>query len=418
MELGSIERLKLVREYGEDITEYVAILMGQLHELMVCLSNSWGGLEQVAFKDACDIASLGLDVTFMCLKGSPVHDQLLAQISSPSPVKIFAIDYRPRDYFDFHLRKDLHALVDVTSAAPVNLIHTHQTSLLGTLSPWLWNQRQVALIASRHILNNHDKRNFFHHALYSRLDSLVVMSQTLRANVLATHPLRDKQVKVINLGLDFDRFDPVKADARAQRAKWGADEKTVVIGIVGRIDPAKGQATFLRAAAGLLNRSNDGEKFKFVLVGEETRGGDTTHLEELQSMIRQFHIENEVVFSGFQDNIPEVMAAFDIFVMPSRQEAFGLVAIEAMAMETPLVISRGGSASEIVGNEEFGLLMRSDDAFDLQRQLRWFLDHPEERREMGKKARLYVRENYDRKMRLLRTLSLYERSLRRRRLLE
>ncbi|MCB0386363.1 MAG: glycosyltransferase family 4 protein, partial [Bdellovibrionales bacterium] len=115
-----------------------------------------------------------------------------------------------------------------------------------------------------------------------------------------------------------------------------------------------------------------------------------------------------------QENIPEVMAAFDIFVMPSRQEAFGLVAIEAMAMECPIVISSGGSASEIVGQEEFGLLVRPEDAFDLQRQIRFLLKRPKERKEMGKRARSHVLKHYDREKRLLTTLELYERCLRRR----
>jgi glycosyltransferase involved in cell wall biosynthesis len=131
-------------------------------------------------------------------------------------------------------------------------------------------------------------------------------------------------------------------------------------------------------------------------------------------MVAQFHLEDTVVFAGYQENIPEVMQAFDIFVMPSRQEAFGLVAIEAMAMESPIVISSGGSAYEIVGQEEFGLLVRPEDAFDLQHQIRWLMDHPQERAVMGKQARAHVMKHYDRKLRVFKTLELYHRALRRR----
>jgi glycosyltransferase involved in cell wall biosynthesis len=104
------------------------------------------------------------------------------------------------------------------------------------------------------------------------------------------------------------------------------------------------------------------------------------------------------------------MQAFDLFVMPSKQEAFGLVAIEAMAMECPIVISSGGSASEIIGREEFGLLTRPDDAFDLQQRLRTLIENEELRRRMGRNARAHVQSKYDRKLRLQRTLSLYERA--------
>jgi glycosyltransferase involved in cell wall biosynthesis len=131
-------------------------------------------------------------------------------------------------------------------------------------------------------------------------------------------------------------------------------------------------------------------------------------------MVSQFRLEDFVVFDGYQEGIPEVMRAFDVLVMPSRQEAFGLVAIEAMAMENPIVISRGGSAAEIVGDQEYGLLVQPEDAFDLQRQIRFLLDNPMERLKMGQRARQHVRKYYDRRARLTRTLELYESALRRR----
>ncbi len=125
-------------------------------------------------------------------------------------------------------------------------------------------------------------------------------------------------------------------------------------------------------------------------------------------MVRIFHLEEAVVFAGYQENIPEVMKSFDIFVMPSKQEAFGLVAIEAMAMQCPIILSSGGSAPEIVGeDEEFGMTMRPEDAFDLQRQLRYLIDHPEEREDLASRAREHVIQNYDQRARIFRTLEVY-----------
>ena len=144
-------------------------------------------------------------------------------------------------------------------------------------------------------------------------------------------------------------------------------------------------------------------------------GGKVSRAWELKEMVRQFGLEEAVVFAGYQENIPEVMRAFDIFVMPSRQEAFGLVAIEAMAMECPILISSGGSSEEIVGSPgsgEFGLTVRPDDAFDLQNQLRFLIDHPIERVQMGQRGRQHVKANYDRQIRIQRTLNLYDRVLR------
>jgi glycosyltransferase involved in cell wall biosynthesis len=365
----------------------------------------------VAAHDSLDLASLGLKVKVLCLEGTPIHEQL----SQHSQVETIPLGFRPRNYFDLKLRAELIRLTQPEIG--INLIHTHQTSLLGSIVPWLWGKGRshVALLATRHIMNNHNKKDFIHRTLYRRVDALVVMSQTLRKNVLETHAIREKDVKVINLGLDFERFDPDRVDPDQQREQWGATSDTIVVGLVGRIDPAKGQATFIRAAAGLLKSLRAGEKLKFVIVGEETLGTVSNYVEELKQMVNQFHLDEFVVFAGYQDNIPEIMRAFDIFVMPSREEAFGLVAIEAMAMECPIVISSGGSADEIVGQDEFGLTVRPDDAFDLQRQIRYLLDHPLERVKMGQRAREQVMTHYDRNKRIVKTLNLYERTLRRRR---
>jgi len=399
-------------EHNQGVLEETEILVDalkpRLHAVVVCLSHSWGGLEQVAVSDSLDLGALGLSVQVMCLEGSPCHEHL---VSRPE-VKVVPLGFRPRNYFDLKLRAEILRLV----AGGANLIHSHQTSLLGSIVPWLWRREGVVAIATRHMMNQHYKTNFLHRAIYGRLDAFLVMSETLRKNVLDTHVIQARRVRVVNLGLDYHRFDPshVEGQAAAIRTTWGASKNTLVIGLVGRIDPAKGQGTFIKAAAGLMKDPNQRGKLKFVIVGDETPGIGAAYLDSLKQMAKQFHIEEEVVFAGFREDIPQVMRALDICVMPSRQETFGLVAIEAMAMERPVVISAGGSAEEIVGREEFGLLMRPEDAFDLQNRLRFLLEHPDERLQMGRRARRHVIKNYDRGFRLRRTLGIYDLALRQR----
>ncbi len=390
-------------DFAKPLDEYVSALRPRLKPLLVCLSHSWGGLEQTVAYDAQELARYSLPVRVAVLRDSPIHRSL----AEKPGVITFPLDYRPRDTLDRHFRRDLDGWID---SGDVNLVHTHQTTLLGSISPWVWKRPQVPLFASRHIMSGHNKKNWIHSLIYRRVDSLIVMSEALRENVLATHPVDPERVEIVNLGLDFERFDPNKVDAGRQRESWGADGDTIVIGLVGRIDPAKGQGTFIKAAAGLLKRiGGAGHKLKFVVVGEETLGSEGGHFEELKAMVTQFHLENAVLFTGYLENIPEVMQAFDLFVMPSKQEAFGLVAIEAMAMECPIIISSGGSAREIVGNEDFGLLTRPDDAFDLQHKLRILIEDEKTRRAMGVRARAHVKSKYDRRLRLTKTLALYQR---------
>lgn len=373
---------------------------------IICISHSWGGLEQVAATDALDLAGSGIKTSVLCLQGTPIYEFL----KDKPQIRLVLMSHRPRNFLDFRMRTEVKRLI----AEGISLFHLHQPSLLGSVIPWLYGAPHVAAIASRHIMNNHGKKDFFHRAIYKRLDALLVMSHVLRENVIQTHAIQPDKVKLVRLGLDFSRFDPSQIQGEKLRAIWGATPDTCVIGLVGRIDPAKGQAAFIQAAAGLPDEFKSSRKIKFVIVGDETRGSGGQYLESLRQMIRQFHLEDQFVLPGFMDNIPEVMSALDISVMPSRQEAFGLVAIEAMAMERPVILSQGGSAEEIVGTGDSrrGLMVRPDDAFDLQQKIKFLLDNPRERIEMGKRGRAHVLLEYDRKLRLSRTLEVYESALR------
>lgn len=394
-------------ERRPDRSALIEALKGQLRPLIVCLSQSWGGLEQVAAQDSIDLLESGITPRVMALRGSPLAERL----SSHAGIEVSLVETSPRNFLDFKLRKAL--LQNVSDG--INVIHSHQPSLLGSITPWFFRRPEVAIFASRHIWCNHDKRDLVHQAIYRRLDAMIVMSHALRRNVLNTHPLKERQVKLINLGLDFAQFDPSKTNPAEKRKSWGIDPEATVVGIVGRIDPAKGQETFIKAAAGLSAKVGENSNLHFVVVGEETRGSVQDYLPTLKEIVKSFRIEHQVHFVGFDSNIPDVMSAFDILVMPSREETFGLVAIEAMVMERPVIVSKGGSADEIVGSQsEFGLQMRPDDAFDLQRQILKLLESPEHRRQMGALAREHVLRNYDRRERLRKTLSLYERALRRR----
>lgn len=395
-----------------DLALLADTLRGSSHFLHFCLSHSWGGLEQTAAEDALEIARQRLGVRVACLQGSPLHEYLVHHEKESDTISVLPLEFEPRDYFDLNMR----SLLLRQMAEGISLVHTQQISLLWNIAPWLWSKPRVALFASRYLISEQDKRNVFQRAIYSRLDGLLVMSESLRRNVLATHPIRERRVRLVSPGLNFDEFDPTRVDAHAKRAAWGADDETQVIGLVGRIHPSKGQETFIKAAAGLLRQSFSGRtdtlpKLKFVIVGEETLGSTQEYLAELRAMVQQFHIQEHVVFSGYEENLPEVMRAFDLLVMPSRQESFGLVALEAMAMECPVIISDVGSAREWVGEQEFGLTVRPEDAFDLQRQIRFILERPDLVRQMGVRARERAVARFGRKARLFKVLSLYERAL-------
>lgn len=379
-------------------------LSAELHVLVVMISNAWGGLEQTALADVRLLMQNGLRVTLLVKENSPIDHAV--KMESPQ-IRLIYSDDHVRNYFDGGLWRQLRHLIDHDA---VNLVHCHQTTILGSVVPALLNRRHVALVVSRHILNSHNKRDPLHALLYRRVDYMLVLSQTMRRNMAATFPLPEKKLRIVNLSIDLDRFNPNTVDRTEMRQIWGIPEDAFLVGLVGRIDPMKGQDLMIKALAQVRKTYPD---VYGVMVGNETPGLEGRYLQELAESIRQLHLEDSILLQPAKKEVPQVMAALDLFVMPSWSEAFGLVAIEAMAMGLPCVLGRGGSAEEMAQHSG-AELVRAQDAYDLARKIIALRNNPSAREQMKKNGRDYVLKNHAKTTRLHRTLEVYARCYRRR----
>lgn len=388
----------------ETIEEIRDRLSKELHVLVVMISDAWGGLEQTALGDVRLLMQQGFRVTLLVKQDSPIDRTVTME--SPQIRRVYCPE-KVRNYFDAGLFRLLRQLIDQDG---VNLVHLHQTSLLGSVVPPLLRRRHVALVVSRHILNSHNKRDPLHALIYRRVDYMLVLSHTMRRNLASTFPLPEKKLRIVNLSIDMDRFNPNIIEGSPMREDWGIPANAFLVGLVGRIDPMKGQDLMIKALAQV--RKTYPDVFG-VIMGDETPGLDGRYLKELQEGIRQLHLEDCIVLQPARKEVPEVMAALDLFVMPSWSEAFGLVAIEAMAMGVPCILGRGGSAEEMAlgsGAE----LVRPQDAYDLARKIILLRNSPEVRSEMKRQGRAYVLEHHAKQVRLQKTLDVYARCYRRR----
>ena len=126
---------------------------------------------------------------------------------------------------------------------------------------------------------------------------------------------------------------------------------------------------------------------RLVIVGEDDpmahpeRG---SYRAELESLMRELSLEEQVIFTGFRSDIPELMAAFDVFAMPSWDEPFGMVFLEAMAMETPVVAWDSGGAPEVIANGETGFVVERGNVDALAETLLRLIRDPDLRGRMGR----------------------------------
>ncbi len=160
---------------------------------------------------------------------------------------------------------------------------------------------------------------------------------------------------------------------------------------VGRVVPQKGFDLILVALASIIHRF---PTLRLVIAG------DGESLPELKKQAARLQIKNYVEFMGWvvPDKVPALINESTMVVVPSREEPFGLVALQASQMARPVVASRVGGLSEIIVDKETGLLVEKEDARALADAIAFLLDHPEAAVQMGQNGRNRTREvfNWDR----------------------
>lgn len=148
---------------------------------------------------------------------------------------------------------------------------------------------------------------------------------------------------VVPNGLDTDVFRPDVIARRQARAELCISDEETVIGFVGRMNPLKHPENFLRAAAILVAR---GHNARFVMAGAGLRADNQQILGELGSL----GVDKRVTLLGPRRDVPQLMNAFDIFVLSSRVEGLPNVVAEAMATGVPCVVTDVGDAGIMVGS--------------------------------------------------------------------
>lgn len=157
------------------------------------------------------------------------------------------------------------------------------------------------------------------------------------------------QVQTILYGIATAAYPRVApAAVAALRREWGATDGTLVIGFAGRFVEQKDIPTLIRAFARL--REISGCDARLVLVGR----GEL--VEPMRRLAAAAGVGERVVLPGFREDVPVVMRAFDVFAITSVHEGFGLVLVEAMAAERPVVATHAGAMPEIVVDGETGFL--------------------------------------------------------------
>ncbi len=220
--------------------------------------------------------------------------------------------------------------------------------------------------------------------LLRSVDGVVVSTRAEAEEITRLYGVYPGRVAVIAPGVDLDVFWP--RDRALARERLGVNEPGVVL-YVGRLEPLKGLDILVRAVADLAMA----DATRLLVVGGDPDSDELVG--ELEALARSVGVAGRVTFAGSvpQRDLPWYYSAADVLVLPSHYESFGMVALEAMACGTPVVVSRVGGLKTFVRNGESGYLVpwRCSDPFS--QQIEMILANPSLRRAMGDAALIAAR---------------------------
>ena len=294
-------------------------------------------------------------------------------------------------------------LLSLLKRERIEVIHAHgqDASILAAAARMV---SPVPLIVTRHVLEepatNWRQRLRVRLALSSfrRADAGVAVSAAAADTLARLAGIRRRSVEVIRNGIETARFDRPELTARRSeiREMLGVRKIDFILLVPAMLRNGKGQEILLSALPTIL------ELAPAVRV---LFAGDGEHEDALRALARPYG--ETVVFLGARDDIPELLAACDLVVLPSRAEALPTVLMEAAAAGKPVVATRVGGTSELVDDGRTGLLVPADNSDALARAVVDMCANPAKARTFGDRAHKLALSHFELEQQIERTLSLW-----------
>jgi glycosyltransferase involved in cell wall biosynthesis len=246
------------------------------------------------------------------------------------------------------------------------------------------------IVTSRRALNKHQDRLpgwRYLDSLSSHLSHVVTANaEAVRDDTLRREGGSLTKIRVIYNGLDVKHLHKSIPRRAEMRRALGLNDDQVVIIIVANLIPYKGHSELIDAMAQLLPRFPD---IRLLVVGQDRGIG-----EALKGQADSRGVTRAIQWLGLREDIPDLLAAADIYVSASHEEGFSNALLEAMGAGKPVVATSVGGTPEMLAQGELGLLVEPNDAIELAKALAELVGNPELREQFGKMAANRVAAQY------------------------
>ena len=244
---------------------------------------------------------------------------------------------------------------------------------------------------ARMFLKKHKKKGPLHRYLYGKLHKMIHISENQKTHLIQCLPVNEKKYVFIPNGVNLQKFTPENRSLSLHR-ELGLETDSLVVGIIGRLDPQKGQLETIKGFKSSCLK-NPNVNAHLVIIGNRTEG----EYEDYEKTIRleAEELSDKIHFLGYRSDIPNLMADLDIFVLASYEETFGNVVLESLASGVCTLVTQSGGAQEIISDNSSGLYIQPRSADSIAQKLNELFIAQEKISEFKQKARTRAEEHYD-----------------------
>lgn len=363
---------------------------GSLHVLQVIGGSEFGGAVWIILSYVEMLKSRGLEVSVV------TSNEGVAKVYSEAGCEIISVPEMRREINPFRDAAAFRRLRLICKRRNIDIVHTH-TSKGGFLGRAAARSVGVpVIIHTAHGFAFHENSSKAAIKTYAFLESraarwcdrITTVSDFHRDWALRLGLASDEKIKTVHNGIALDRLG-VNTSSAATRSAFGVSDNQVLIGVVGRLAPGKGLEIILNSFPGVLAKHPDA---RLLIVG------DGPEADRLRSIQTSLGLTGEVIFTGFRQDIGNILNACDLVVSPTLREGLSVSILEAMALAKPIITTNISSNKELVNDMVSGILIPPLDEAALTQAIISIIDDPGMAKQFGDNAYAKFQSSYSEKM--------------------
>ncbi len=331
-------------------------------------------------------------------------------IAQAMGIRVFVIPTLVRDIRPFSDMRALVRLYFLIRKGGYDIVHCHTSKggFVGRLAAWLARARVILYSPHGDIFEGYfgglKTRIFVWLERFAAVftDKIITLTKCGIEPYLAAKIGKQSQFEFIYNGVDSEALEKRRVGRTQKRNELGVANGAFLVATAGRLVPVKGYTYLITA---LSRTVKEIPNIRLVFLGDgELRDG-------LVRQARELGLEDHALFPGMRNDVPEILSCSDLFVLPSLNEGFGVVLLEAMAMKLPIIATKVGGVPEVVLDGETGILVPSGDPEALARVMIRFFKDPSLATRMGENGYRRLKKCFDIGETISKTERLYKKLL-------